>query len=211
MFHTYAYGEPVSIGRQDWVASALEAFRGGGVDAISVEALARSLSVTKGSFYWHFADRAELLEELLRLWEEETTLLIEKASRERTPLERVLGFFAEVAEHRGEVPDTEYFAWARRDPAVARRADAIEARRIEFIRRELEAAAIARGEAARRAEAGYLATLGWIDRAVRTHVRGGATDFRQFTEYLFELLFEGVDAKKDWRSFRRRRARSARG
>jgi AcrR family transcriptional regulator len=200
----------VPIDRQHWVASALEAFRGGGVDAVSVEALARRLGVTKGSFYWHFADRAELLEELLRLWEEETTFLIEQASREGTPLARVLGFFAQVAEHRGEVPDTEYFAWARRDPAVARRADAVEARRIEFIRRELEAAAITRGEAARRAEAGYLATLGWIDRAVRTHTRGAATDFRRFTEYLFELLFEGVDAKKDWQSFRRRRARSAR-
>ena len=31
--------------------------------------------MTKGSFYWHFKDRGELMEALLREWEEETQLL----------------------------------------------------------------------------------------------------------------------------------------
>ena len=46
-----------------------------GADGVRVEVLARELGVTKGSFYWHFRDRADLLEALLVEWEEETGLL----------------------------------------------------------------------------------------------------------------------------------------
>jgi AcrR family transcriptional regulator len=47
--------------RQDWIDAALEALETGGVPAVAVEPLASRLGVTKGSFYWHFKDRNELL------------------------------------------------------------------------------------------------------------------------------------------------------
>ena len=40
-----------------------------GPDAVRVEALAQALGVTKGGFYWHFADRRALLDEMLDAWE----------------------------------------------------------------------------------------------------------------------------------------------
>ena len=46
----------------DWITAALEAMRRGGVEAVAVEAIAVKLGVTKGSFYWHFRDRSDLLE-----------------------------------------------------------------------------------------------------------------------------------------------------
>ena len=36
-----------------------------GIESVRVEVLARDLGVSKGSFYWHFRDRSELLEKLL--------------------------------------------------------------------------------------------------------------------------------------------------
>ena len=42
-----------------------------GVEAIRVEKLAYDLKVTKGSFHWQLAARAELLEALLTEWERE--------------------------------------------------------------------------------------------------------------------------------------------
>ena len=42
---------------EDWARAALEAIAEDGVTAVAVEPLARSLGVTKGSFYWHFANR----------------------------------------------------------------------------------------------------------------------------------------------------------
>ena len=45
----------------DWTQAALEALARGGLAAVAVEPLAKELGATKGSFYWHFADRNELI------------------------------------------------------------------------------------------------------------------------------------------------------
>jgi len=43
--------------------AALRALATGGPDAVRVEALAVSLGVSKGGFYWHFTDRQALLDD----------------------------------------------------------------------------------------------------------------------------------------------------
>ncbi|MGM1058095.1 TetR/AcrR family transcriptional regulator [Saccharothrix sp. Mg75] len=55
--------------RDDWTAVALEALAAGGVAAVAVEPLAARLGATKGSAYWHFADREDLLGATLERWE----------------------------------------------------------------------------------------------------------------------------------------------
>src|SRR4051812_49828529 len=55
--------------REDWIAAGLKALARGGPEAVRVEPLARELGATKGSFYWHFQDRAALLQALLDDWE----------------------------------------------------------------------------------------------------------------------------------------------
>ena len=57
----------------DWTEAALEALAQGGLAAVAVEPLAKTLGTTKGSFYWHFADRNALLEATLGLWERRDT------------------------------------------------------------------------------------------------------------------------------------------
>ena len=63
--------EPLSV--RDWTEAALQALARGGVPAVAVEPLAKSLGATKGSFYWHFADRNALLQATLELWEQRDT------------------------------------------------------------------------------------------------------------------------------------------
>src|SRR5690349_10893201 len=58
-----------SLSPSDWTEAALAALARGGVAAVAVEPLAKALQTTKGSFYWHFADRNALLEATLALWE----------------------------------------------------------------------------------------------------------------------------------------------
>jgi AcrR family transcriptional regulator len=62
--------------RADWAAAALAAIAEGGLAAVAVEPLAARLGTTKGSFYWHFANREALLEAALELWEEGTTTAV---------------------------------------------------------------------------------------------------------------------------------------
>ena len=57
-------------GREAWLEAALDTLAEVGVDGLRVEALAKRLGLTKGSFYWHFRDRPSLLIELLERWRE---------------------------------------------------------------------------------------------------------------------------------------------
>lgn len=66
----------VRLGRAEWIDAGLKALADGGVSKVRVEVLAKSLSVTKGSFYWHFVDRNELLAAMLESWHEQRTLAI---------------------------------------------------------------------------------------------------------------------------------------
>lgn len=55
--------------REDWIAAARKVLVKSGVDSVKVDRLARELRATRGSFYWHFKDRDDLLEALLHDWE----------------------------------------------------------------------------------------------------------------------------------------------
>jgi len=77
-----------------WAEAALEVMAGGGVDAVAVEPLARRLSVTKGSFYWHFPNREALIKAALELWEQhETVDVIEGLEDEPDPYQRIVNLF----------------------------------------------------------------------------------------------------------------------
>ena len=55
----------------DWELAALDLIAEEGFSSVNVERLARRLEVTKGSFYWHFSTRDELLAATLKRWEED--------------------------------------------------------------------------------------------------------------------------------------------
>src|SRR6187455_2093287 len=59
-----------------WVVAAFDALADGGIDAVRVEPLAKALGITKGSFYWHFADRRALLDAMLTAWADGRTAAI---------------------------------------------------------------------------------------------------------------------------------------
>lgn len=157
----------MKLSRDDWILEASAAFRSGGVDAVRVEVLARDLGVTKGSFYWHFRDRAELLDALLVRWEEELDWLVDGVREAPTPRDRILRFF-ELALMSPFPPDKHIFAWARQDREVAGRVDAVERRRIAFLAEQLRSAGLEEAEALSSAEVLYLSTLGWLERRWRS-------------------------------------------
>jgi AcrR family transcriptional regulator len=57
----------------DWAEAALQLIAEAGLGALTVDALAARLGVTKGSFYWHFKGRSELLAAALGRWEQRAT------------------------------------------------------------------------------------------------------------------------------------------
>lgn len=57
----------------DWAEAALQLVAEAGVSALTVDALAARLGVTKGSFYWHYRGRSDLLAAALARWEQRAT------------------------------------------------------------------------------------------------------------------------------------------
>ena len=81
----------------DWETAALDALAEGGVAAVAIEPLARRLGVTKGSFYWHFADREALLTAALAHWERSyTERVIAAVADVRDPRERLVRLIGRV-------------------------------------------------------------------------------------------------------------------
>lgn len=100
----------LALSREQWVEEATRALADGGLAAVNVEALARRLGVTKGSFYWHFPNRDALLEAVLQRWEagvatmrEELFALPDPAARLRAFFERPLSQGADERQMRLEV------------------------------------------------------------------------------------------------------------
>jgi AcrR family transcriptional regulator len=121
--------------RGAWIDAALSALASGGPEAVRVEALAASLGVSKGGFYWHFANRRALLVEMLDAWERAgTEQVIERIESEsldpRAKLRRLFAL-APSADFAVELAVRD---WSRRDSDVAARLQRIDSRRMTFLR-----------------------------------------------------------------------------
>ncbi|UFX05543.1 TetR/AcrR family transcriptional regulator [Sinorhizobium medicae] len=152
--------------RNDWVLAGLAALAEGGIDSVRVERLAKSLNVSKGSFYWHFSDRSDLLSALLDLWEKDfTAQLIANVASQPTPRARLLALAEEALDASMDGVDVAqaegaFSAWAVLDPAAAVRVRAIEAQRIGYLVRELSLMGADTAQAELLAKGIYLALLG---------------------------------------------------
>jgi len=56
------------LGRDDWLDAAFDAVVEAGFDNVRVLVIADTLGVTRGSFYWHFADHSMLVSALIERW-----------------------------------------------------------------------------------------------------------------------------------------------
>jgi AcrR family transcriptional regulator len=66
-------GGAPTLTASDWAEAALQLIAEKGLRALTVGALATRLGVTKGSFYWHFQGRSDLLAAALARWEQRAT------------------------------------------------------------------------------------------------------------------------------------------
>ena len=60
--------EATRLTRDDWLDEAYLAVVQGGFENVKVLLIAERLKVTRGSFYWHFSDHADLIGSLLMRW-----------------------------------------------------------------------------------------------------------------------------------------------
>jgi AcrR family transcriptional regulator len=132
----------VSAGRNqlqrfDWLRMALEVFVEEGIDSIRITRLADELGVTRGSFYWHFQNREDLIDSLVSFWKDKNTAAItESVTRASSLADGILRFFETCIDSSQFDPrlDLALREWARRSMRIRTLLDGEDETRIEALR-----------------------------------------------------------------------------
>ena len=141
--------------RDDWIDAAIDLLVSKSIDAVRVEALAKDLGITIGSFYHHFKDRNELLAGVLGKWHESTTAQVVRAYGDLT-LEQAmhdilsLPFHGETA-RRAAMVEFAIRAWARRDEMARQAVREVDEQRLAYYAGALQQAGFNKTEAANKA------------------------------------------------------------
>ena len=148
--------------KSQWLSAGLDALRKGGVAGVRVERLAADLGITKGSFYWHFRNRGELLEALLEFWSREMTDVEFERIRalESGLAQRLLALAEDVLEKGMGRYDPAIRAWGRSDRKVAAAVGQVDRRRVRALAGLFEESGFSAGDARTRARLFYTFLLG---------------------------------------------------
>ncbi len=126
--------------RDDWLDAAFQAAITGGFGAVRVLTLADALGVSRGSFYWHFADHAELVQALVDRWYQR-----ELAAQKRMlqgelpdPAARILQILDNAIAHSVEEREFDRFeqalrALASKDKAIAAQLEKVDRKRLQLV------------------------------------------------------------------------------
>jgi AcrR family transcriptional regulator len=153
--------------REDWILAGFRALSAGGVGALRVEAVARDLGATKGSFYWHFSNPADWRAAMLAYWEDAAfreVIAILDPLPEGLPRLRALIGIATTLEydpaHGGARAEPALREWARFAPEVAVIVERVDTGRLAFVAACFAAAGLEAAAASQHARLFYAALLG---------------------------------------------------
>lgn len=156
---------PERLTRLDWVNAARDALIKGGVHAVKVDLISNRLNITRGSFYWHFRNRADLLAALLELWESENTTPFEEAAQRKDldPVQKFLAMVELWLEEKDFDPafDAAVRDWARSSPSVARKIASIDELRMSLLEKVFREMGYGQREAMVRARVTYYHQVGY--------------------------------------------------
>lgn len=155
------------LDRRDWIAAGIEILSTKGVEAVRVEALARRLGISKGSFYWHFKDRQDLQDAILEEWEARQSDWNTEGEGVANPVERWARLFELFAKRDYARLEMAISSWARQDGNVARRVADADRKRLAYLSRVFREIGFTAGQAAEWANAAMFLYLGWMDRMTR--------------------------------------------
>jgi AcrR family transcriptional regulator len=151
------------MGRSDWVRAGLSALSEAGVEEVRIERLAQRLGITKGSFYWHFKRRDDLLVSIIEEWERiQTSAVIEAVETTGgTPQAKLRNLSVLVAGFDVKL-EAAMRRWAASDSRARLSVQRIDRSRLEHIKSIISGAGVPDSEAKLRSRLIYFAFIGEV-------------------------------------------------
>jgi AcrR family transcriptional regulator len=149
------------LSAKDWLDQGLRTLAQSGFTALKAEPLAKAMGVSRGSFYWHFADIGAYHAAILRHWRdvaaEQIIANLEAASKDQNPLLLLLRrtFSSKPA------LENAVRTWATIDPVARSAVQATDRRRLGYVESLFERSGVAPDVARSRAQIFYWAFLGF--------------------------------------------------
>jgi AcrR family transcriptional regulator len=149
------------LSAKDWLDQGLRTLAKSGFTALKAEPLAKAMGMSRGSFYWHFADIGAYHAAILKHWREVAAEQIiaglEAAPKNENPLPLLL------RQAFGGKPALENAIriWATVDPTARAAVQAIDRRRLGYVENLLKQAGLTPDLAGARAQILYWAFLGF--------------------------------------------------
>jgi AcrR family transcriptional regulator len=149
------------LSAKDWLDQGLKVLATRGFTALKAEPLAKAMGVSRGSFYWHFADIGAFHAAILKHWREvaaeQIIANLEAAADNDNPLALLL------RQAFGSKPALENAVrtWATVDPLARSAVQSIDRRRLGYVEHLLTASGLSPDAARARAQILYWAFLGF--------------------------------------------------
>ena len=152
------------LGRSDWTDAAIRTLLSSGIDAVQITRIATELKVSRGSFYWHFSDRGDLLNAILMEWQDRNGNSIKSVLGSVESLSAaILEFFSLWVDNQCFSPafDQSVRDWAQLDQQVFARVRKEDQVRIKHIDQCYQRFGFEPQEAQVRARVLYFAQIGY--------------------------------------------------
>jgi AcrR family transcriptional regulator len=157
--------QQAALSPTDWVEAATDFLINNNINSLDIPYLCRRLGVTKGSFYWHFKGRPELLKAILDEWRQRMTSDVSlRAERSSTTVESalryLLGLIRRPRPSRRGAIERSVREWARTDPLTRASVVEVDQMRLAFFQALFRRHGLPDREARLRAYAAYALMMG---------------------------------------------------
>ena len=123
------------LSKEAWLRTSLDILAEEGEQKLTIDHLVKAMGVTKGSFYWHFKNRAEYIRELVCFWADfHTRAIVHELNLILDPAKRLLRLMVILTEENQSRYDISIMNWGKREPVAQQKLQDVFNMRMQFIR-----------------------------------------------------------------------------
>jgi AcrR family transcriptional regulator len=126
--------------RDDWLQVGLKLLATNGINAVTVNAIAVNLGITRGSFYHHFKNREELSAEILDFWAKKWTIELfgDVSALDLDGFQSLRAMMHLIAHRQAAEYDLAVRSWALHDPVARDAVKKVDKIRLDFVRSQFQ-------------------------------------------------------------------------